>query len=519
MFSRSVNNPNIPLSQALDNECLANALGVGSNDAGVVVNNRTALQYSVVWKAHNLISGDVAKLPLNVFRRNGKGKDKDPRHAAFNLLRWKPNECMTAYDFWKGLMCHALGGNGYAFIERNQAGRPIGLHLLDPNKVTPFRVTTEDGGQRMHYKHTAQAAAIDGRDMLHIKGMGYDGIQGYSVISFANRSIGEALATQIHSATYFKNNATPGVILETDQALDPEAIKRLKQSWDAAFQGVKKGSRTAVLEHGLKVSTAAINARDSQLVESKTHSIRDVANWYNIPPHKLGDTARTSYSSLEQENQSYLDEALDGWLVNIEQECRDKLLTAQQKNTDSHVIEFNRAALVRADMSARGEFFAKALGGAPWMTRDEVRGIDNLNPLPGGVGDSIIDPLNMAGTQEPQEPQEPEDDTRMVLAHRDAIQAAAQRVIVRGARMVEQRGESAQEWLEGEIVEDLKAHAWENITPALRAYSASVGKHLDERAETVELLHTMRQAFGGGDKVDPEEMARDFSNNMTLWKE
>ena len=391
LFRRSVNNPNIPLSQALGNENLANGLGFINSDAGVTVNKTTALQHSVVWKAHNLISGDVAKIPLNIYRREGKGKEKATTHPAFNLLRYKPNPCMTAYDFWRTIVHHALNGNAYAFIERQESGRPIGLHILSPNNVTPFRVTDENGMVGLFYKHTNQKAAIPASDMLHIKGMGADGIQGYSVISYASRSIGEAIAAQTHSATYFKNNATPGVILETDGALDEQAIKNLKSSWDATFQGVRKGHKTAVLEHGLKVSTVAINARDSQLIESRELNIRDLANWYSIPPHKLGDTARTSYSSLEQENQSYLDEALDGWLVNIEQECRDKLLTPRQKDNNTHIVEFNRSALVRADMSARGEFFAKALGGAPWMTRDEVRGIDNLNPLPNGVGEQLVE--------------------------------------------------------------------------------------------------------------------------------
>ncbi len=508
---RNVNNPNVPLSVALDNECMANALGVSGNDSGVSVNDRTALQYSVVWKAHNLISGDVAKLPLNVFRRVDGGKEKAPDHPAYNLLRYKPNDCMTAYDFWKAMIHQALGGDGFALIERDGTRRPIALHLMSRDDTT-----VRKGTHGLWYEFKGMANWVHSRDVLHIKGLGFDGVRGYSVISYASRSIGEAIATQKYSAGYFKNNATPGVVLETDAALDDIAIGRLKKSWDAAFQGVKNNHKTAVLEHGLKARTMALNARDSQLIESRDFSIRDVANWFNIPPHKLGDTTRTSFSSLEQENQSYLDEALDGWLVNIEQECRDKLLTQQQKRSDSHLIEFNRAALIRADMSARGEFYTKALGGSPWMTMDEIRSRENLNALPDGVGSTLRVPLNMADADSDEaapEPDEGDDDMRDAL--RASVAASAKRALVRLERIAEQKQKRAgfNTWLHDEMRSAFAENFRENIEPAVRAASVSLGKEYTPDVAADELLQRAYEALSLGDPL--EGMATAFANEIT----
>jgi hypothetical protein len=153
----------------------------------------------------------------------------------------------------------------------------------------------------------------------------------------------------------------------------------------------------------MKAKQLRQTAKESQLIELREHEIREAANWIGVPPHKLGDTTRTSHNSLEQENQDYLDGGLDPWFVTWEEECEDKLLTEEQKQRDTHVIEFLRQALVRADLKARGEYYSKALGGVPWMVPDEPRGLENLPPLPDGEGAVFRVPVNIEDVDDEEE--------------------------------------------------------------------------------------------------------------------
>jgi hypothetical protein len=198
-------------------------------------------------------------------------------------------------------------------------------------------------------------------------------------------------------------------------------------------RGLDNVGRTAVLEGGLDVKTLSISARDSQLLETMQQNVRAVANWFMMPPHKLGDNSRTAYNSIESENQSFLDEAVDYWLVTIEQEYNAKLLTDRQFRSDTHFFEFTRQALVRANLEARANYYQKSLGGAPWMTRDEVRSAENLNPTEGG--DSIILPSNNF-VQPPPEPapQRSEPIAELVKATRLAFEDVKARMVTRAQK-------------------------------------------------------------------------------------
>lgn len=387
----------------INDEGILEALIAGTEtDSGVTVNKKKALQYSPFWRGVNLISRDVGKLPLFVYQRDGSGKRRAIEHPAFRLLRRKPNAEMTAFTFRETLQSHALTrGNGYAYIDRRGDGAPSQLILLNPDNTYPVRangtlwyVVDVRGDQR---KITAQ-------DILHIRGLGDDGLIGYDVISYAKNSLGRGIGAAEYTSRYFKNDGTPGMVLEYPGTLSPEAFRKLKAEWSAMHSGLENKHKTAILENGMKLNQYSVRAKDTQLIETRTFELREVANWLGIPPHKLGDTARTSYNSLEQENQSYLDDALDPWLVKWEEECWDKLLTEDEKRNDTHVVEFLRNALVRADLAARGNFYHQGLQDG-WFNRDEVRAMENMNPMPDGIGQKYYIPLNMgvASNENPDE--------------------------------------------------------------------------------------------------------------------
>lgn len=399
----SLENPSTPLSNP--DEWLYEALGARKSASGVRVNRETALTYAAVWRGTNLISRDVGKLPLVIYKRQGEGKARAPEHAAYNLLRRKPNQYMTAFVFRQTLQAHVLlRGNGYAYIFRRGDGTPLELLPLNPDSTYPVRengvlmyiteisltVQGQTGGAPV-----VQLRKLPAADVLHIKGLSFDGLIGYDVITKARESLGLGIAMEEFGSRFFRNNAKPSVVIEHPGKLTDQAAKKLREQWNSIHSGLENAHKTAVLEEGMKLKEFSIAARNAQLIESRQFQIREVANWFGVPPHKLGDTTRTAFASLEQENQSYLDDALDPWLVNWEEECWDKLLTEEEKAGDTHVIEFMRHALVRANLADRGIFYSAALS-AGWISRDEVRARENLNPIPDGQGQVFLFPLNMA---------------------------------------------------------------------------------------------------------------------------
>ncbi len=395
----SIENPTSSLSDPED--WVFDAFSGGKrSDSGVRVNRRSALGYSAVWRALNLISRDVAKIPLHVFKRLPEGgKERDTGHPAHRLLRRKANPEMKAFDLKQLIMSHVLlEGNAYVYVFRTNAGDPDRLLPLDPTMTFPVRIDGQLWYITKDVRTSPGGVAEDRRlkpdDVIHIKGLGFDGLLGYNVIDIAKDTLGLGLAMKKFGSVFFKNHAMPGVILEHPDKLSPEAKQELVDGWKRLLTGLDRSHSTTILEEGMKAHVLTVDARKAQLMEMRTFELREIANVLGVPPHKLGDTTRTSFSSLEQENQAYLDEALDPWLVQFEEECTDKLLTENEKDRDTHFIEFVREAIVRADLAARtSSQNARVLTGI--VTRDEVRAQENMNPLPDGLGKITMRPANM----------------------------------------------------------------------------------------------------------------------------
>jgi HK97 family phage portal protein len=471
LLRSSLENPSTSLSDPDD--WAFDAFGASPATSGVRLSAETALELAPVWRGVNLISRDVAKLPLYVYRRlEERGRLRAIEHPAFQLLRHKPNADMTSFVFRQTLQAHALlEGNGLAWIERKPNGLPQELVPLTPGKAWPIRANgrlwyvVEVGGGEMR--------RLLPENVLHIKGLGFDGLSGYPMWAKAKNSFGLAMAAEQFGARYFRNNARPSVVIEHPGTMGDEALKRLLAQWNQLHQGLDNAHKTAILEEGAKLNPYGINARDSQLTELRQYQIREVASWLGVPPHKLGDTTKTSFASLEQENQSYLDDALDGWLVNWEEELRDKLLTEDEKRLDTHYVEFTREALVRADLKTRAEYYSKALGGQPWMVVDEVRGRENLNALPDGEGSIYRVPLNI-GTPSENDQQE-DDGDKDIDAARSVLADAAIRAIRRVAQHVRRAAKKGdfERWVRG-MADEQRNALLEIVTPAARAAAAIV---------------------------------------------
>ena len=402
-----------------------NVLGLKDDLTGVNVTREKALMLSEFWRGVNLIAGDVARLPLRVWRTQDNKRERDKAHPAYRVLRRKANSETDALTFRKTVMGHVLTeGNGYAYIMRDGAGRVRELIQLDPCLTWPIR---RNGILRYFTSINGKDEPINPEDMLHIKGLGYDGLVGYSVIAYAKRSLGEAIASQEYSSRFFSNNARPDIVIEHPATLSREKALQLAESWNRAYRGLNNQHKTAVLEEGMKVNAFSKTAKDSQLLELRQFGRVSVANILGIPPHKLGDSSKVAYNSLEQENQSYLNDCLETWLTTWEMECYEKLLSEAEKAIDSHSIEFDRRGLTQPDLKTRGDFYKIAIE-SRFMTTNEVRAELGYNPME----ESAVEDTPADSTPEDHtDNAAPDDSTRMAAARIAAVEEVLGRVVRR----------------------------------------------------------------------------------------
>ena len=377
-------------------------------DSGIRVDSEKALTLSWVWQAVNIIANDVGKLPLILYdRRNPDDRRRAIAHPAYNLVKRRPNAFMSAKTFRATLTAHALlRGNGLALIVRDGRGVPLELLPLNPNKTrvefngsTPFYITK--------FGDDPADVTLAATDVLHIKGLGFDGIWGYDVITLARNSFGLGLATEKHGARYYKNNARPSVVLETDASIDKEQAEQILASWSDMHRGVENAHETALLSGGMKANAISMSNENAQWIESRKFQRSDVASWFCLPPHKLGDSDKASYSSLEQENRSYIDNTLTNWLSAWEDECNEKLLGLNARVTGSHEFEFLTASLLRADLKTRYESYSIGIVNE-FLSPNEVRRLENMPARTDEDGDSFRNP-NTRGAEAEADPEaEPE---------------------------------------------------------------------------------------------------------------
>jgi HK97 family phage portal protein len=303
-----------------------------------------------------------------------------------------------AYHLKQILTFHALfKGNGYGFIDR-KGPRPDDITILDPDRVEPVRVDGEvwylygppDQMQRARKRGLTSAdpkklRKLASADVLHISGLGYDGLKGYSVLDILRESIGAAVAARDHSARYFRNSARPGGIINYPGSLKPAARQNMRESWERIHKGIDNSHKIAILEEGATFTPYSSNARDAQLLESREFDAREVANIFGVPTHKLGDPSKVAYNSLEQENQSYYDDTLSRWLRLWSDECSDKLLSDAEKASESHCIDFDYQELARANLASQTAYASAALQYG-WESKDEIRAMFGKNPIPDGSG-------------------------------------------------------------------------------------------------------------------------------------
>ncbi|MFA5433875.1 MAG: phage portal protein [Candidatus Paceibacterota bacterium] len=357
----------------------------GGTTSGKAVNERTAMQTSAVYACVRILAESVAGLPLHVYERTANGsKSTKPSHPLYRLLHDEPNREMTSFVFRETLMSHLLlWGNAYAQIIRDGRGFPIALYPLLPDRMAVDR--NESGELVYTYQSDKGQVKLRRENILHIPGLGFDGLIGYSPIAMAKNAVGLALATEDYGATFFANGANPGGVLEHPGVIKPEQADRLRESWQSQFGGAN-AHKVAVLEEGLKFHQMSIPPEQAQFLETRKFQINEIARIFRVPPHMVGDLEKSSFSNIEQQSLEFVKYTLDPWVVRWEQSLQQALILPSEKATI--FIKFNLDGLLRGDYQSRMQGYSTGIQNG-FMSVNDVRGLEDMNLLTAEEGGDL----------------------------------------------------------------------------------------------------------------------------------
>ena len=381
------------------------AFFMGGSTSGKNVTERTAMQMTAVYACVRILAEAIAGLPIHLYRYGDDGgKEKAIDHPLYALLHDEPNPEMSSFVFRETLMTHLLlWGNAYAQIIRNGKGEIVALYPLMPNKMTVDR----DSEGHLYYSYQRandEAIPENGRvilqpsDVLHIPGLGFDGLVGYSPIAMAKNAIGMAIACEEYGAKFYANGAAPSGVLEHPGTLkDPTKVR---DAWQSQFGGSSNAGKVAVLEEGMKYSPISISPNEAQFLETRKFQINEIARIFRVPPHMLADLEKSSFSNIEQQSLEFVKYTLDPWVVRWEQSIMRTLLSPEEKKT--YFVKFNLEGLLRGDYASRMNGYATARQNG-WMSANDIRELENLDRIPSEQGGDLylingnMLPLSSAG--------------------------------------------------------------------------------------------------------------------------
>jgi len=356
------------------------------------------MQMTAVYCCVRILSEAVASLPLQFYRyTDDGGKEKAVDHPLYFLLHDEPNAEMTSFIFRETLMTHLLlWGNAYSQIIRNGKGEVVALYPLMPDRM---KVDRDEHG-RLYYEYTVyDSDDVDGRkgtnkvgrtvrlqphDVLHIPGLGFDGLVGYSPIAMAKNAIGLAIATEEYGSKFFANGAAPSGVLEHPGTIkDPSKVR---ESWQATFGGSGNANKIAVLEEGMKYTPISISPEQAQFLETRKFQIDEIARIFRVPPHMIGDLEKSSFNNIEQQSLEFVKYTLDPWVSRWEQAMVRALLTPDEKK--KYFFKFNVDGLLRGDYQSRMNGYATARQNG-WMSANDIRELENLDRIPAEQGGDL----------------------------------------------------------------------------------------------------------------------------------
>lgn len=396
----SIEQRNTTLKSALKNapDWLADALGGAPSPTGVRVTPEKALGITAFWNGVRIISQTIASLPLEVYERMDDGSRRLAReHPVYRLLHVRPNPYMTPFTFKEIRAAHVLvWGDSFAEIERDRAGRPIALWPLLPDRTG---VEVRDGKKVYWTIVNGVKVYLSADRVLHVPGLGFDGLRGYSVLKLFRDSLGLTVAANEYGAQFFGNSGRPSGVLVHPGKLDDAERARIREEWNQLHSGLTKAQRTAVLWGGMKFEPITMPPEDAQFLQTRSMQIDEVARILNINPILLQKTdgATTWGTAISQFLVAFAKFTITPWLEREEDVLNYDLFTEQERGR--YYCKYNVAALLRGDLKTQAEILEiERRNGI--INADEWRELTERNPLPGGQGKLYFMPLNMAPIQD-----------------------------------------------------------------------------------------------------------------------
>lgn len=371
------------MEQQVSNSFLGVSL-FGGSSKGTLATSKTAFTLSAFYNGVEQLSNDIAKLPKSIKQKKGSRREDFADHPVNYLIANRPNDMMTAFDFWKvNVVSVIIKGNSYSRIMRdaNTGEVKAFLHLASED------VTVLKYQNKLYYKYKGET--IDSADMLHFKHLTFDGIMGVSVIAFAAKQLGISIDSQTYQQGVYKDRGLGYGVIESDLAVHKDTKKMIEEGFSAKMASENK-FKVPMLDEGMKYKSISITPAEAQFLESNKSGVIEVCRWLNIAPHKLKELGNANYSNIQQQSIEHVQDSLLPWIVRMEQEITNKIFTDKEKA--SLYVKFNEKSLLRGDLEARKNYYT-AMVYAGIMTRNEARELEDMNDIDGL--DEILQPVNM----------------------------------------------------------------------------------------------------------------------------
>ncbi len=359
----------------------ATTFSFGIAGSGKSVNARTAIQVSAVYACVRVIAETVASLPFSVFEQDKEGSHKALDHPLHRLLHDEPNPEMTSFVWREAMLTHLLlWGNSFSQILRAGRGSIVGLYPLLPDRM---EVDRDDKGILTYTYSTTSGQTVKLRpeDVLHIPGLGFDGIMGYSPIAVERNAVGLSIASEEYGSKFFSNGARPsGILTHPNTVKNPKA---LRESWDAAYGGSGNANRVAVIEEGMTFTPISIPNNEAQFLETRKFQVEEICRIYRVPPHMIGDLEHATFSNIEHQSIDFAVHCIRPWLVRIEQSINRALFSEKEKGR--YYCQFNLDGLMRGSYKERMEGYAIGRQNG-FLSANDIRRLENQNPIPASEG-------------------------------------------------------------------------------------------------------------------------------------
>ena len=362
--------------QSQNSVSAATAFWFGMGGAGKNVTARSAIQVSAVYACVRVIAETIASLPLAVYEDTEEGSRKAVDHSLYRLLHDEPNPEMTSFVWRETVLTHLLlWGNSYSQVIRNGKNRIVGLYPLLPEQM----VVDRNAKGKLTYTCTTtsgEQVLLKPEEVLHIPGLGFDGIVGYSPIAVEKNAISLGIAAEEFGSKFFSNGARPsGILTHPNTVKDP---KKLRETWNSAYGGSTNSGKVAVIEENMHFEAISIPNNEAQFLETRKFQVEEICRIYRVPPHLIGDLSRSTFSNIEHQSIDFATHTIRPWLVRIEQAMNRALFPENEKGR--FYVQFNIDGLMRGDYKSRMEGYAIARQNG-WMSANDIRALENMNPL------------------------------------------------------------------------------------------------------------------------------------------